>query len=71
MLNFIWPCIGLKAEKKGYHRIWEAKLQPLEANGPAFINILKSMFGDVLVTRGQTKSPKMLKVGLSFVTSDS
>jgi hypothetical protein len=30
-------------QKKGYHQIWEANLQPLGANVPAFINILMSM----------------------------
>jgi hypothetical protein len=30
--------------KKGYHQIWEANLQPLGANVPAFINILTSIF---------------------------
>jgi hypothetical protein len=30
--------------EKGYHQIWEANLQTLGANVPAFINILTSMF---------------------------
>jgi hypothetical protein len=40
----LWPCIGPKAKKKGYQQIWEANLQPLGVNVPAFINILTSMF---------------------------
>ncbi len=35
----LWPCIGPKAEKKGYHPIWEANLQPL---GPMFSHLLIS-----------------------------
>jgi hypothetical protein len=30
--------------KKGYHQIWEANLQPLGTNVPAFINIMTSLF---------------------------
>jgi hypothetical protein len=30
--------------KKGYHQIWEANLQPLGPDVPAFINILMSIF---------------------------
>ncbi len=30
-------------KKKGYHEIWEANVQPLGANVPAFINIMMSM----------------------------
>jgi hypothetical protein len=41
--------------EKGYHRIWEANLQTLGTNVPAFI----SNFGPIC-------NPKMLKVGLKF-----
>ncbi len=40
MLNFYYGLVfAPKAEKKkkGYHPIWEANLQPLGANVPAFI----------------------------------
>jgi hypothetical protein len=33
-----------KAEKKGYHWIWEANLQSLGPMVPAFINIMTSIF---------------------------
>jgi hypothetical protein len=33
----LWPCIGPGADKKGYHGIWEANLQPLGTNVPVFI----------------------------------
>ncbi len=37
MLNFIGLVLAPKAEKKGYHLIWEANLQPLGVNVSAFI----------------------------------
>ncbi len=35
----LWPCIGPKPEKKGYHQIWEANFQLL---GPMFQHLLIS-----------------------------
>ncbi len=37
--EFLWPSIGPKVEKQGYHQIWEANLQPL---GPMFQHLLIS-----------------------------
>jgi hypothetical protein len=41
MLNFIMASYNWsQGRKKGYHQIWEANLQPLGANVPAFISNL-------------------------------
>jgi hypothetical protein len=47
--------------EKGYHRIWEANLQPFGANALAFISNL----------RGQTTIQKCSKLAWSFFGSDS
>jgi len=36
--------ISPRQKKKGYQQIWEANLETLGPNVPAFINILTSMF---------------------------
>jgi hypothetical protein len=69
MLNNFWPCIGPKAkkkEKKRYHRIWEANLQPL---GPMLWHLLISWCQCrtfISNLGGPNHKPKMLKVGPKF-----
>ncbi len=62
----LWPCIGRKPEKKGVASNLGSQFATLGANVPAFINILMSMFLHLLVTWGQTTSPKCSKLAPSF-----
>ncbi len=70
LINTLWPCIGPKAGKRIALNLG-GQFETLGANVAAFINILTSMFQHLLVTWGQTTSPKCSKLAPSFFGPDS